>query len=352
MWKALTRKGFWIFWASPRLLSCVFLSALWFPWELDGGEEKGQWEEGGGGWRKPISVCKGVWQQCGTAGLPVHSQGLGLGRLGHLTHCTCSPCPEWISLSLSGMRRHFFQTVVYVYKWSENAEEADAGPPWSQLTAGNSCPTQEAGGRGRNPLSFPGIPCWKSPGSSPPPSPTVLHHPAAPSPAVLQCAWLCPADCDTLHSPCPALQTIWAFWERNAGHFCLNSPAWGCWSWQGISRNGEVFQSLLSLLEHKGLSDMQTLISDTDSEGRLKRVGALAWPSCKRWNVRFKSPVLDEFRSSGMKGMKDSMKQAFSSHFSALISHTLKQVSWGSQLSPPQKAYSSWWPLLPQDRES
>lgn len=156
----------------------------------------------------------------------------------------------------------------------------------------------------------------------------------------------------TLHSPCPASQTVWAFWECNAGHFCLNSPAWGCWSWQGISRNGEVFQSLLSLLEHKGLSDMQSLISDTDSEGRLKGVGVLAWLSCKRWNVRFKSPVLDEFRSSGMKGMKDSMKQVFSSHFSALISHTLKQVSSGSQLSPLQKACSSWWPLLPQDRES
>lgn len=159
MWKTLMRKGFWISWASPTLMNCFFLNALWFPWEPDGAEEKRQWEEGrGGGWRTLIPLWKGIWQQCGTAGLsPEHSQGLVLSCLGCLTHCPCSSCPEWILLSLSGMWRCFFQTVIYVYKQSENAEK-DASSPQSQLTIGNSCPTRDAGGERKNPLSLPHFP--------------------------------------------------------------------------------------------------------------------------------------------------------------------------------------------------
>lgn len=136
-------------------------------------------------------------------------------------------------------------------------------------------------------------PCWKSPDSSLRLSPTVLHHPAGRGPVVLRHMLLCPSACNILCSPCPALQPGWAFQGCNTGHFCLTSPAWGCWSWWGISRNGEVFQLLLLLLEHKGLSNTQTLISNTDSEGRLKGVSLLAWLSHKRWKVSFRSPVLD-----------------------------------------------------------
>lgn len=129
----------------------------------------------------------------------------------------------------------------------------------------------------------------KTPSFSPPPSPSVLHYAAAPSPAVLQHSWLFTMNRNTLCSPCPALQDGCAFWECNAGHFWLNSSAWGWQSWQGISRNREIFQPLLSLLEHKGLSNMQTRISDADWEGRLKAVGVLAWLFFRRWNVSFKS---------------------------------------------------------------
>lgn len=50
-------------------------------------------------------------------------------------------------------RRHFFQTVIHIYKQNENAEEADVGPAQSQMAPGNFCPTEEAEGGKENPLS-------------------------------------------------------------------------------------------------------------------------------------------------------------------------------------------------------
>lgn len=57
--------------------------------------------------------------------------------------------------------------------------------------------------------------------------------------------------------------------------------------------------------------------------------------------MSFKSPRLDELRSSGMKGSKAGMKQVFSSHVSALIFHTRRQVSSRFHLSPLKKACDS-----------
>lgn len=180
--------GFWIFWASPGLMSCVLLSALWFPQELNRGEEKGHWEEGGGGWRKPIPMSKGVWQWCGANGqLPLAWAAwdtFPIVLIPTILNRFQYPCLE--------CRRYFFQTVVYIYKQGENMEDADAGLSQPQLTSDNSYPTQESGG-GKTPTVIPIFlhdSLLKNSSYSPPPSAIVLHHPAPPSPAVLQHVWL------------------------------------------------------------------------------------------------------------------------------------------------------------------
>lgn len=131
-------------------------------------------------------------------------------------------------------RRRFFQTVIYVFKQSEQTEELDAGHPpslsWPLVTP---VPHGKLGEEEKSPQSpsFSWItPCWKSPDSSTRLSPTVLHHHAGPGPVLLQHTGLCPSVCDILCSLYRALQPGWTFQGCNTGHFFLTSPVWGCWS--------------------------------------------------------------------------------------------------------------------------
>lgn len=108
-------------------------------------------------------------------------------------------------------------------------------------------------------------------------STTLSHCPLLPCSSQCCCFAACPSDCGALSfRPCLALQAGWAFPECNAGHFWLSLFSLELLELQGISMNGLVSQLLLSLLEHKGLSNTQTLISDTDSEGGPQGVGVLA----------------------------------------------------------------------------
>jgi len=93
--------------------------------------------------RCSLCVAKALaWAAC--AALPTIPVPLALNGF----HYPCLEC-----------RRYFSQTVIHIYKQSEKAEEADAGPPTqSQLTPGNSRPTWEAGGGRKNPLSHPHFP--------------------------------------------------------------------------------------------------------------------------------------------------------------------------------------------------
>lgn len=105
-------------------------------------------------------------------------------------------------------RRHFFQPVIYIYKQSEKAEEADAGvsPPKSQLTPGNCCPTWEAGEGWKNPLShphFPGLfPAEKA--QAPLCHHFLLSFTILQLPALLFCSMCCSALLPAMLSAAPA----------------------------------------------------------------------------------------------------------------------------------------------------
>lgn len=124
------------------MMSCIFLSALWFPRELAGGEGKGSGRKG--------EEAEGSRVLCVRVdGNDVELLGCCLCTAKALTLAVWDALPIIpILLALNGFhypclecRRHFFQTVIHTYKQNENAEEADAGPAQSQMALGNFCPT-------------------------------------------------------------------------------------------------------------------------------------------------------------------------------------------------------------------
>lgn len=110
----------------------------------------------GRGSRRKGDEAEGIWFLCvGLYGHGVELLGCCLCTAKALAWAVCVALPTVpIPSALNGFhysrlecRRRFFQTVIYVFKQSEQTEELDAGhPPKSQLTPRNSRPSWEAGG--------------------------------------------------------------------------------------------------------------------------------------------------------------------------------------------------------------